>query len=30
MGVEPNAKLFDWKETARQTLTVYQEAVGIH
>ncbi len=24
------AKLFDWKETARQTLTVYQEAVGIH
>jgi len=24
------AKLFDWNETARQTLTVYQEAVGIH
>ncbi len=26
-GLE-RARLFDWKETARQTLTVYQEAVG--
>lgn len=24
------AKLFDWRETARQTLAVYQEAVSIH
>ena len=28
-GLE-RAKLFDWRETARQTLAVYQEAVGIH
>ena len=28
-GLE-RAKLFDWRKTARQTLAVYQEAVGIH
>jgi glycosyltransferase involved in cell wall biosynthesis len=28
-GLE-RAKLFDWRETARQTLTVYHEALGIH
>jgi glycosyltransferase involved in cell wall biosynthesis len=28
-GLE-RAKLFDWLETARQTLAVYQETVGIH